>query len=110
MRLAPSSTKSVRRRNGLEPPGARRAIGRTWSTGDTMGYVNRFLHKLTARLGRRGHGSATGLGIPCVVCGEPATGWAIYADDQNGVQVIDGYAACPSHQAEAEGVPDTKAG
>lgn len=72
-----------------------------------MGFVFDRVRRLRARLA--GATSAPWLGLPCSVCGEPATGWVFHADDRDGTQVIEGYAACAAHQA-AEGFRSTKAG
>jgi hypothetical protein len=50
------------------------------------------------------------LGLPCFACGEPATGWAFDSDELGGRQVIEGFAACAKHRADADRLPDEKAG
>lgn len=108
--MRPLKNNAVRSRT-RGPPGTQHGSGgrRPRPTGDMMVRMINLVRRLTARLGRRGHDSSTGLGLPCMVCGQPATGWATSSNDANGTQVIDGYAACAAHQA-AKGLPRTKAG
>ncbi len=51
-----------------------------------------------------------GLGVPCSVCGAPASGWAVEGSPRGGVQVIDGVAVCAEHGATLAELPRSKAG
>jgi hypothetical protein len=68
------------------------------------------LHRLTARLHQGARNRRPVLGIPCFMCGQPATGWAISERVRGGNQVIDGWAACDAHQSGVAEIPETKAG
>lgn len=72
--------------------------------------VRQFLRRFAARLRRNTTDSPAELGVPCTVCGKPATGWAVQSGDRNGTQIIEGYAACAAHQARATSLPRSKAG
>lgn len=75
-----------------------------------MGSVHQLIRRLAARLSREAQDARADLGLPCGRCGEPATGWAIQSTDhRTGIQVIDGFAACAAHRADAEPLTDTEA-
>lgn len=72
--------------------------------------VDRVRAQLSKRLSRSER--TDGLGLPCSVCGEPATGWTYIHTDHDGQRVIDGFATCAAHRAEesVERVIETRAG
>lgn len=72
--------------------------------------VHGLIRRLSARLGRDRRASGALLGLPCFVCGEPATGWAFDADVHSGTQVIEGFAACATHQMRNDTLSSEKAG
>jgi hypothetical protein len=78
-------------------------------TGGTMASVHQLIRRIAARLSGDAQDAPADLGFPCVVCGEPATGWAIHSTDRNGTQVIDGFAACAAHLTDAERLTDSQA-
>lgn len=50
------------------------------------------------------------LGFPCAECGAPAIGWSVTAEGGDGVQRIEGSAACAAHLRTASELPSSKAG
>jgi hypothetical protein len=62
----------------------------------------RLFDRLRARLSRRLSGSEarSHLGLPCAACGKPAVGLNYVAHDEDGQQIIDGYATCADHRSE----------
>ncbi len=38
--------------------------------------------------------------LPCSLCGEPAVGWRYVSHEEEGVPVVDAYAACREHLPE----------
>lgn len=68
------------------------------------------LHRLAAKLNHVGRGRRPELGLPCYVCGQPATGWAISERSRDGNQVIEGSAACAAHQSGTGEISQRKAG
>lgn len=70
---------------------------------DTMDKVKSLLRRLLRASSRTGGPyAADELGLPCAVCGAPATGWAVSSSARNGAQVIDAMAACEAHQVPEE--------
>jgi hypothetical protein len=81
-----------------------RSIGYAISTSTAEARIanDRLFDRLRARLSKRLSGSESRhrLGLPCVACGQPATGWNYVAHDEDGQRVIDGYATCAEHRSE----------
>ena len=75
---------------------------------DTMRSLLRRLLRASSRTG--GPYADGELGIPCAVCGAPATGWVVESATRNGAHVIDGVAACDAHQASDDELTRSKAG